>query len=621
MTTWKPIDFQGIIAIKPSVLDHLHDYLEEKESQAATQIATAFKFDESVFPGGETLRLRLSDAIEIASKKITQLLLNKSSVERNDRIDDLPILVNDALWEYVEAIESSATELFQQIDQLTIDQWRFNLLGVIDEIKVLLIHRIDDVIWGIKRFEELLKELGKLLKSRPKSKPWKTSIDSDMTKNLEQTKTFLSERYHAFADRFKTYHKLSDEAFKNSQKLDTFHVLSVLDSDAKLKYARYYQLLELWEKTQKNKTPLPKEDVMFAIRSLTSFERALTIFKDYYLMLRLVLFERSRNLKTNPQELYTDQIGKNILLEVIDGFRDENKTLEHVVSKYRQFLLESDPNPKVRRWWKFNNWVDTEEPTQIRQLRFLLYDIEALDLYFQQIRAGVVRGPLDPGDETRETKEEIQKYLHEMGQPLASKSTQRMLGEKLIIGLKSLDELGSFKQGISDFIGDSLSKALRNDWKYQVLLDIPQFYDVYSVHQGMAYVYEDRNHTARLNKFKRLVQQIDEWVKKKTYPKHIHEIELDMSDIKGYLQDFLAQVQRFAREQERILDSREYSEQVRELYRELLEYRYLFGAFFHELSEDNLEERSIRNQFLFVDQYFETVDNKLREIKAARPLE
>lgn len=196
-----------------------------------------------------------------------------------------------------------------------------------------------------------------------------------------------------------------------------------------------------------------------------------------------------------------------------------------------------------------------------------------------------------------------------------------MLGEKLVVALKSLDELGSFKQGISDFIGDSLSKALRNDWKYQVLLDIPQFYEVYSVHQGMAYVYEDRNHTARLNKFKRLVQQIDEWVKKKTYPKHIHEIELDISDIKGYLQDFLAHVQRFARDQEKLSDSREYSEQVRELYRQLLEYRYLFGAFFHELSDDNPEERSIRNQFLFVDQYFESVDNKLREIKANRPLE
>ena len=36
----------------------------------------------------------------------------------------------------------------------------------------------------------------------------------------------------------------------------------------------------------------------------------------------------------------------------------------------------------------------------------------------------------------------------------------------------------------------------------------------------MAYVYEDRNHTVRLNEFKRIVQQIDEWVKEnlpKTY--------------------------------------------------------------------------------------------------------
>jgi len=622
MSTWKPIDFQGIIALKPSVLDHLHEYLEQKERQTATQIAEAFKFDENPYPSGGHLRLTLADAIEVASKKVSQLRISKESIDRNDRLDDIPSLVNGALWSYVEAIESSATELFQQIDQLTVDQWRFNLLGVIDEIKILLVHKIDDVIWAIRRLSEILSEFSKMIKSRPKASRWSAQIDSDLIKNLDQTKKFLTERYHAFADRFKTYHRLSDEAFKSSQKLDHFHVLSVLDADQKLKYSRYYQLLELWDKTKNDRTALPKEDIIFAIRSLTSYEQAMAIFKDYYLMLRLVLFERSRNLKTNPQELYTDQVGKNILLEVIDGFRDENKTLEHVVAKYRQFLLETDPHPKVRRWWKFNHWIETEEPAQARQLKNTLYDLESLDLYFQQIRAGVERGPAGiEDDEIKATQDKIQRALHEMGQPLVSKNTQRMLGEKLINGLQSLDELGSFKQGISDFVGDSLSKALRNDWKYQILLDIPGFYEVYSVHQGMAYVYEDRNHTMRLNKFKRLVQQIDEWVKQKTYPKHIHDIEVDMSDIKGYLQDFLAHVQRFARDQEKIHEGREYSEQVRELYRQLLEYRYLFGAFFHELHDDNLEERNIRNQFLFVDQYFESIDNKLQEIKGLRALE
>lgn len=622
MSSWKPIDFQGIIALKPSVLDHLHEYLDHKERQSATQIAEAIKFDENPFPSGGVMGLFLSDAIEIAGKKVSQLRLNKEAIDRNDRVDDIPSLVNEALWNHVEAIESSATELFQQIDQLTVDQWRFNLLGVIDEIKILLIHKIDDVIWAIRRLGEILSEFSKMIKSRPKAAMWNTRIDSDLIQNLEQTKKFLSERYHAFADRFKTYHKFNDEAFKASQKLDHYHVLSVLDADQKLKYSRFYQLLNVWDKIKDDKGALFKEDIIFALRSLTSYERAMALFKDYYLMLRLVLFERSRNLKTNPQELYTDQVGKNILLEVLDGFREENKTLEHVVSKYRQFLLETDPHPKVRRWWKFNKWVDTEEPAQARKLRNLVDDLESLDVYFQQIRAGVERGPLGADDEEiKLTEDKIQRWLHEMGQPLISKSTLRMLAEKVIGGLKSLDELGSFKQGVSDFVGGSLSKALRNDWKYQVLLDIPGFYDVYSVHQGMAYVYEDRNHTVRLNTFKRLVKQIDEWVKQKTYPKHIHDIEVDMSDIKGYLQDFLAHVQRFARDQEKIHEGREYSEQVRELYRQLLEYRYLFGAFFHELHEDDLEERNIRNQFLFVDQYFESVDNKLQEIKSLRPLE
>lgn len=616
MMTWKPIDFRGIVSLKSSIIENLHRYLEEKESQASNQIVQAIKGEDSkqawLIPPTVPVNLKLSEAIEINSKKLRQLLVSKQSVPDNSK--EVEETFDQVLWNYVESLESSVTELFQQIDQMGIEEWRPNLLHVLDEIKVMLIYRIDDLIWSIRRLEEQLKEYRQLCRSKKGWKKWEKILDKDLKVNLDNTRKYLTDRYHAFADHFNAYHNLNTEVYKETQKLESFHVLSVLEHDAKLKYFRLVQLLRLWDKN-KEKKQLAQEDVIYAIRSLVSYDRISAVFKDYYNMLKLVLFERSRNLKSNPQELFIDSIGKNILLEVVSGFREENRSLEWVVEKYRQFILETDPNPKVRQSWHLARWMNKEETPQSRHLHNQLYDLEELHVLFDELKEGIEKGPVKEGEKNlSEDMIRIQKWLHEMGQPLISKPSMRLLSERVVRGLHALDELGSFNQYVSDFVGESLSKAMRNDWKYQTLLDVPEFYDVYTIHQGLSYVSEDRPHTARLNKFKRLLQQIDEWMKKKTYPKHIHEIEVDMSDIKGYLQDFLGQVQRFSREHEGS-ESRESKEQVREYYRQLLEYRYLFGAFFHELHEDDIEERNIRNHFLFVDQYFESVDNKLREMK------
>ena len=89
------------------------------------------------------------------------------------------------------------------------------------------------------------------------------------------------------------------------------------------------------------------------------------------------------------------------------------------------------------------------------------------------------------------------------------------------------------------------------------------------------------------------------------------EIELDMNDMKTYLQDFLASVQRAEKERAHnpFID-----ETVDKFKVQLLEYRYLFGQFFYLLMNKNSESQQLRNQFLFVDQYFETIENHLSHL-------
>ena len=82
-----------------------------------------------------------------------------------------------------------------------------------------------------------------------------------------------------------------------------------------------------------------------------------------------------------------------------------------------------------------------------------------------------------------------------------------------------------------------------------------------------------------------------------------------MVEMKEYLQDFLIVVQDLTKDRTRA------HEAMTQVARQLLEYRYIFGKFFHYLDQNEPEGKLIRNQFLFVDQYFETAENNLHEMQ------
>ena len=153
---------------------------------------------------------------------------------------------------------------------------------------------------------------------------------------------------------------------------------------------------------------------------------------------------------------------------------------------------------------------------------------------------------------------------------------------------------------------------MRADWQYNVLFEMPQFHQLYRIHQGVVGEYLDSKHQSRLSTFKGIIDELQGWVKKCDTHRHVHEIEADMNDMRGYLQDFLGYVQRAASKEG--LDAYDANKEVSEIARQLLEYRYLFGSFFHMLHQHEPEGKLIRNQFLFVDQYFEAVESQLHEM-------
>ncbi len=214
-----------------------------------------------------------------------------------------------------------------------------------------------------------------------------------------------------------------------------------------------------------------------------------------------------------------------------------------------------------------------------------------------------------------EVDPEIQQLVHEMEQPLATHRMMRSRAEKVLDKLQQLDELGSFDIHVIDYIEHVFSKLLRADWRYHVLHGIPLFHQLYAIHHGLVKPVDDRHHSNRMTKFKKLLQQVHEWVKNNKTQVHFHDIELDMSYIKGYLQDFLGYVQRASSDSS--LSKDKALELYQEIAQQLLEYRYLFGNFFYQLRQHETEGQLIRKQCLFVDQYFESIETKLFELATA----
>jgi hypothetical protein len=350
---------------------------------------------------------------------------------------------------------------------------------------------------------------------------------------------------------------------------------------------------------------LPDREPVHAIRSLQAPEKTFHFFKEYEKTLREALFSRSRQIKLQPYSL-VDLISKIQHQHALQGQMAELHTLGKTVRKYRDFLLRTDPNPYIRSRLGFGEWIVGPEPPIAKKLIDLIYDIEGLDALFIKLMTSV-----EEGDITKEAfvkiKEDIFRILHEMSQPLASYSLMLSKGRLLVQELQKINELGSTHAEVVDFIGDVLSRSLRNDWKFHVLHEISEFKEIFVIHRGIVGPVEDRSHAHRLQKFKRLIHEIRNWVKNNDTHRHLGEIEADVSDLKGYLQDFLASIQRLAGNPVR--DAAKY----RGLANQLLEYRYLFGQFFHLLRRNKAEERVIRNQFLFVDQYFESAENQLYE--------
>lgn len=624
MMTWKPIDFNGIVTFDKPLYDQLDQFLYEREGLLGECIAQAIHTEQEDSEGTDKyqLRVKLSEALEIFEKKVHQISLSQQSFPTLTDFKKTISRINNCLWQYVETLDSCVVELFQQLNRLGLEKWHKEMAPVVNSIKILLMHRLQDLSWAIRRLETLLwqyfdssvKDKEGMLKIKSWL-PWSHLLDRHLLTDIEKSKKFLGFRHKQFTDRIIGYNKLYEKIDQNLHKFLVFRVFNTLDSNDQKKFKQVYELLRLWEYNQSAQA-LPKQDIINALREAQDGEKIFNVFRDYYHDLRNILYIQARLLKLGPEELWKDAVGKDLALEAITNHRMETRTLGATILRYRDFLLRTDPNPYVRSRWGFPEWIVGPEPAQCKRLLNLTYDTESLDNLYQKLQLSLEKGPSIEEDDNRLAKasQNIDHWMHGISQPLTSRTMMHSYIDHIVNQLVDLDELGSFNKKVMHFVGQVLTKILRVDWKYQVAFDIPKFKDVYRVHLGLVGHSEDRQHFNRQQKFKQIFQKIEEWAKKKTIERHSHEIEENLSDIKMYLQDFLVSIQKVVSRPKNDEEHTQVEALQKEFEGQLLEYRYQFGQFLHNLSQFETDERFLIHQFLFVYQYFEAIQDKINEI-------
>lgn len=613
---WLSQDQLNAVTLDEGIAEQLSDYLDKKEAQLSSIIGTlASSLD--VVPGlssNETSHSsHLNEAIEDFSRKIHRAVLSHSIVNKG-QFEEIARKLNQALWNYVEILEGSSTELFQQLEQVGFEQWNADFVRALTAIKDELTHRIDDVTWAVRRLREQLKRYNDLCDHKcsgwlgwRKLFSWnKTYVDRAIEPALRKCSKFLNFRYRKFVDRLTGYLLLYDGTQKQLQKFYNYRVLSSLDLDQQDKYKQLFFFLQLWKKNNKARA-LPRSEPVRMLRTFASAHSILSLFKEYFSLIKTTVFDSSRMIKKQYRQLFLDKQVRQPLLDNLTGYRAELTALGEQIEEYKKFHTHTDPKEKKAP-------SNDQYPHLFTDLDKLAHEIKVLELLIVNFHSSLECEPILEDKVDRQVQDKIAAYIHEMEQPLASQDLMRREAKALLNALHDLDEMGSFDLCVVSFTRWTLIRAMCADWKYQVLQELPLFHHIYNVHQSIAKD-DDRTHLNRLQRFQRVQDRIGLWVENNQTVKHAHDIELDINDIKAYLQDFFAHVQRIERVPKDTLEVNTDDDAIVKAEQALLEYLYLFGSFLHNLKANDPDHRQIRRQLLFVDQYFEEIQRKLQELR------
>ena len=543
--------FRGIVSIDKEQVAQLRLFLEEHERVLAVGMVRAF--------GIKKAPDTISEAFRLIEAHITQ------KGPWAGLIDTL----NGLLWDYLNVLESTSAELFHVLERLLLCDWTPELWEAILAFTETLkghqqrlrhvIDRLEDLLWEYRWVADSEAPSNWLVRKLVRAS--QCLLDSDLGRNLYKAQRFLQTRYSAFADRYLDYARLKKGAEEAAVKVQEFRVFQRLNREARDSYLSIYQILRVWEQDMQGKSLL-LEDLARVLKRGESTETVLRYLQIYFGVLREDLFGTSLEIKR----------GLNLTeaIERMRGAQRELQQLERFVARLREFLLRTDPNPYVRSRWGFAEWVMGPEPEVSKRLRGLEFDLEVFDRVYERFLASLTRGA--ECVETTSALGEIQRILHQMAQPMATKHAMQGYAEKLVVAIQGLDELGSVHMDVIGEMHEVLTKAMVADWRYVTLWGINEFHEIVAIHQQLSTSKQEPVKVSIERTLDSQMQQIVAWTHRGHVAKHMNEVDLLVAEWKDFLASERSEAQRF-------------------------ELRYQLGRFFYDLLHAGSEGQLVRDQF------------------------
>ncbi|MFV0339570.1 MAG: hypothetical protein ACK5MA_02920 [Parachlamydiaceae bacterium] len=584
-------------------LEKFRSYLEQQEAKLADSLLL------STVPPSSSLgvvhlhgsgHFQLTQALQFISHRIKDL-------KESDTIPgEWKIAVtsaNSALWKFLEVLEEAVNELVEHLKAAKMGEWNEEFYSISLKFKELISHRIEDAIWLYRRLEELYLTyratcqkqrnlwaiFGKLWS------PFTTILDKQVLNRLFKAEENLSAQFKLFAVGYETFNTFKKECGDAEKKWGHMSCFQELSEGEQSLFLKLFRFLTIWEGNNKKKF-LEPESLISAIKSLAKSGTVTLLYREYYKSIKIALFDLSVAFQAS---LDTSCVPK------VKQLKKELLALGGQVSAYREILLRGDPNPYVRSRWSVSEWTLGPEPRKTKDLLQLIYDIEMMDRWFDQLVHSIEKEPISQRSLKKAyLQRQIGEVFHEMGQPLASRNMMQAKCDRLIELLEGMDEL-SGSMGIShEEFADYLLKALSLDTRHLVLFDNPKFEELFLIHEGFISHITDLSHEKRSKLFKQSIQHISYWLKEHEVMRHEKEIDIDEGAIQEEFQKLFAAVQRGDLPQSGAKES---------YFEMLLEYRFQFSKFFYNIKKYEEEGRLIRKHFQFVDQYLESIEKTLRQ--------
>lgn len=510
--------------------------------------------------------------------------------------------LSNILWNYVEILEGMCRELFEQLKGVPVDQWDQDLFDRLEATKVHLLMKLNEMgefIRGLNR--ELKKFVNACLSSRGTSPLKKirmqflTVLDTRLEKQLKQAETYLNEKFLQFSQEFLFLKKVEAQIETEYHKFQNYAILECLDKEKQRHFKRLWRLLKLWG-ASRTENEIFREPIQTTLRYACPSGKTTAVLRDYLGHLKEKVFDLARQYRAV----------KDIAAQaVVCTWRAEVHTLGKTILTFRDFLLATDKRARVPFGFKIKSLAP--ESRKAKELLLLKEETDQVDKWLIELfHAQELGQEEDPYIDLMKFRK-VDKLLHDMGQPLISRSLMKNKARELISVLSKAQELVSSLPEVSDLMLDTLLRAFKVDWKHETLISTPGFSSVWEIHHGLSHTYKSAAHLKRMKIYKKVTQHLRYWLLEHELTRHTLDAEHQIHDIQATLQEFY-----------HTLDAEALTlSHLHEFRKELLEERVFFANFFQFLRQHPHEGNQIRHEFSFVDKYFNAIDDKLATLKEA----